>query len=30
MDKGMINLLDLSELTSDEKKLIGSICLTLR
>ena len=28
MDKGMINLLDLSELTSDEKKLIGSICLT--
>ena len=29
MDKGMINLLDLSELTSDEKKLIGSICLTL-
>ena len=28
MDKGMINLFDLSELTSDEKKLIGSICLT--
>ena len=28
MDQGMINLLDLSELTSDEKKLIGSICLT--
>ncbi|MFJ7747511.1 ATPase [Peribacillus sp. NPDC097295] len=29
MDQGMINLLDLSELTSDEKKLIGSMCLTL-
>ncbi len=28
MDQGMINLLDLSELTSDEKKLIGSMCLT--
>ncbi|OHR69512.1 type IV secretory system conjugative DNA transfer family protein [Bacillus sp. UMB0893] len=28
MDRGMINLLDLSELTSDEKKLIGSMCLT--
>lgn len=28
MDQGRINLLDLSELTSDEKKLIGSICLT--
>jgi hypothetical protein len=28
MDKGMITLLDLSELTSDEKKLIGSMCLT--
>lgn len=29
MDQGMINLLDLSELTSDEKKLVGSMCLTL-
>ncbi|WP_245154056.1 helicase HerA domain-containing protein [Jeotgalibacillus proteolyticus] len=28
MDQGRINLLDLSELTSDEKKLIGSMCLT--
>jgi hypothetical protein len=28
LDQGMINLLDLSELTSDEKKLIGSMCLT--
>lgn len=28
MDEGRINLLDLSELTSDEKKLIGSMCLT--
>lgn len=28
MDQGLINLLDLSELTSDEKKLIGSMCLT--
>ena len=28
MDQGKINLLDLSELSSDEKKLIGSICLT--
>lgn len=28
MDQGRIVLLDLSELTSDEKKLIGSICLT--
>lgn len=28
MDKGRITLLDLSELTSDEKKLIGSMCLT--
>jgi hypothetical protein len=28
MDQGMINLFDLSELTSDEKKLVGSMCLT--
>ncbi len=28
MDQGIITLLDLSELTSDEKKLIGSMCLT--
>lgn len=28
MDQGRITLLDLSELTSDEKKLIGSMCLT--
>ncbi|MBM7554577.1 ATP-binding protein [Thalassobacillus pellis] len=29
MDQGKITLLDLSELTNDEKKLIGSICLTM-
>ncbi|WP_221568659.1 ATP-binding protein [Alkalihalobacillus sp. TS-13] len=28
MDQGRITLLDLSELTSDEKKLVGSMCLT--
>lgn len=28
MDQGRINLLDLSELTSDERKLVGSMCLT--
>ena len=28
MDQGKITLLDLSELTSDEKKLVGSMCLT--
>jgi hypothetical protein len=28
MDEGNITLLDLSELTTDEKKLIGSMCLT--
>lgn len=28
MDQGRIMLLDLSELTSDEKKLVGSMCLT--
>lgn len=28
MDEGLITLIDLSELTSDEKKLIGSMCLT--
>lgn len=28
MDEGKINLLDLSELTTDEKKLVGSMCLT--
>lgn len=28
MDQGRITLLDLSELTNDEKKMIGSICLT--
>ena len=28
MDLGKITLLDLSELTSDEKKLVGSMCLT--
>jgi hypothetical protein len=28
MDQGKITLLDLSELTTDEKKFIGSMCLT--
>lgn len=28
MDRGEITLLDLSELTTDEKKLVGSLCLT--